>query len=607
VLDDNREATISDDGNTLAFISNRNLVTAVGNTDANAELYLCRTTNGFAPGSNTVVQGTNTQDLFITPRTFFRFQQNPSLSADGGVVAFLSTADLAGNNNDEAGHGNGEIYVADFSGSAVTNFRQLTKTKETSAGANATINLLSPGRRLSRDGAYIAYESRAVDPTANNTTNAAFLAVFVSKVSDGTAKMVGKRPPECATCIGDVIHFPTFTDYDGALAPHALVFAAALNFKPDGTIVEKTDTTGLNATSTDLISPNQIFVTQVPVTDTNTFARLTRNPAQLAVSGIRPLTSSSLRRLAFSMSGLEIGGGNADGSSEVFLLLTPPVTTEASEVLSFFTGASNMGPFSSADPSASPTPTPTPTPSPGDPTALSAGELSIVRSTVGLADSDKLAVGVGLGDEALRSPVLPVELNGVSVAIQGVAAGLYFVGDSPSEGIRFVVPIGLTTPGVARVVINNRGTVYRGFLQILGSQPDVHTTTDDAGGNAEVCNVSNPLAILCVGPFQVTSPFDSSGTLAPTRLEIYATGVRNALRTETKVSFINGTTTIDVVPDAVQPNTHMLGLDVITVTLPATLAGAAPIDYKVVVTVTKSTGTTGSRPVATAPQITIIP
>src|SRR6185295_13120542 len=342
-------------------------------------------------------------------------------------------------------------------------------------------------------------------------------------VSDGTAKMVGKRPPECATCVGDVIHFPTFTDYDGALVPHALVFAAALNFKPDGTLVEKTDATGLNATVAALISPNQIFVTQVPVTDTNTFARLTKNPAQLAVSGIRPLTSSTLRRLAFSMSGLEIGGGNSDGSSEVFLLLTPPVTTEASEALSFFTGASNMGPFAAADPSASPSPTPTPTPSPGDATGLSAGELSIVRSTVGLADSDQIGVG---GSETARSPVLPVELNGVSVAIQGVAAGLYFVGDSPSEGIRFVVPIGFTQ-GTVSVVINNRGTVYRGFLKIVASQPDIHTTTDDAGGDAEVCNVSNPLAILCVGPFQVTSPFDASGTLAPTRLEIYATGVRN--------------------------------------------------------------------------------
>ena len=576
---------------------------AVGNTDANAELFLCRTTNGFIAGSYTVVQGTNTQDLFITPRTFFRVQQNPSLSADGGVVAFLSTADLAGNNNDEAGHGNGEIYVADFSGSAVTNFRQLTKTKETSTGANATINVLSPGRRLSRDGAYVAYESRAENPTANNTTNAAFQAIFVSKVSDGSFKMVGKRPPECDTCVGDVIHFPTFTDYDPALAPRALVFAAALNFKTDGTLVEKTDATGLNPTVTDLINPNQIFVTQIPVTDSSSFARLTKNPAQLAVSGIRPLTSSSLRRLAFSMSGLEIGGGNADGSSELFYLLTPPVLTQASEVLSFFTGASNMGPFAAADPSASPSPTPTPTPSPGEATGLSAGELSFVRSTVGLANSDKTAVG---GSETLRSPILPVELNGVSVAIQGVAAGLSFVGDSPAEGIKFVVPLGFTT-GTASVVINNQGTVYRGFLRIVGSQPDIHTDTDDAGGNAEVCNVSNPMAILCVGPFQVTSPFDASGTLAPTRLQIYATGVRNALRTETKVSFVNGTTTIDVVPDAVQPNTDMLGLDVITVTLPATLAGAAPIDYKVIVTVTKATGTTGSRTVATAPQITIIP
>ena len=262
-----------------------------------------------------------------------------------------------------------------------------------------------------------------------------------------------------------------------------------------------------------------------------------------------------------------------------------------------------MGPFAAADPSASPSPTPTPTPSPGDPTGLSAGEFSIVRSTVGLADSDKIGVG---GSETARSPILPVELNGVSVAIQGVAAGLYFVGDSPAEGIRFVVPIGFTT-GTASVVINNRGTVYRGFLKIVGSQPDIHTTTDDAGGIAEVCNVSNPLAILCVGPFQVTSPFDISGTLAPTRLEIYATGVRFALPTETKVSFVNGTTTIDVVPDAVRPNPNMLGLDVITITLPATLAGAAPIDYKLIVTVTKTSGTTGSRTVATAPQITIIP
>jgi hypothetical protein len=50
----------------------------------------------------------------------------------------------------------------------------------------------------------------------------------------------------------------------------------------------------------------------------------------------------------------------------------------------------------------------------------------------------------------------------------------------------------------------------------------------------------------------------------------------------------------------------MFGFDFINITLPATLAGSAPIDYKIIVTVTKS-GTFTSRPVATAPQVTIIP
>jgi hypothetical protein len=403
------------------------------------------------------------------------------------------------------------------------------------------------------------------------------------------------------------VHFPTFTDYDGSLAPHSLVFASALNFKTDGAFVAHDSTTGLNPAGADFPSPNQVYVTQVPVADTNTFARLTKNPVLLGVSGIRPLTSSTLRRMAFSLAGVELGGGNGDGSSEIFFLLTPPATTESPAALAFFTGASNMGPFASADPSASPSPTPTPTPSPGDPTGLAPGEMSIVRSTVGLADTDKTAVG---GSETARRPILPVELNGVSVSIQGSAAGLYFVGDTPSDGISFVVPTGFST-GVASVVINNSrrsgGTVFRGFLRIVASQPDIHTTTDDAGGTVEACNVTNPLSTVCLVPYQVTTPPAPSATPVPTKLEIYATGVRFALPAETKVSFINGTTTIDVVPDSIKPNTNMYGLDIITITLPATLAGAAPIDYKVIVTVTKSGVVTGSRPVATAPQITISP
>ena len=131
-----------------------------------------------------------------------------------------------------------EVYAADFTGSGLTNIRQITKTKAEAPGtanAGSTLTLLSPGRRLSRDGKFVAYESRAEDPTANSATNTAFLASFVSDVpintsTSSTAKAVGPRAATTSQ-VGDVIHFPTFTNYNGSLSPSTVVFASALNFK----------------------------------------------------------------------------------------------------------------------------------------------------------------------------------------------------------------------------------------------------------------------------------------------------------------------------------------------------------------------------------------
>jgi uncharacterized protein (TIGR03437 family) len=308
--------------------------------------------------------------------------------------------------------------------------------------------------------------------------------------------------------------------------------------------------------------------------------------------------------MAFTLQGVELGGGNTDGSTETYYLLSPSVAAESGGILAFYTGASHRGPFASASPAASPTPTPSP--SPGEPAGLAPGELSKVEANVGLASSDKNSVG---GPEGDRRPILPIELNGVSVSVNGAAAGLYFVGDSPTEGISFVMPIGLTS-GVATVVINdqrnNNGTVFRGYVQIVASQPDIFTSTNDEGGTAMACNITATGSDCISGPFQVTSA-DSSGTQVPTKLEIWTTGVRFALPAETKVSFVSGTTTTDIIPLAVLPNTKKFGFDLITLALPASLAGSAPIDYKIIVTVTKGTTAFTSRPVATAPQITIIP
>jgi uncharacterized protein (TIGR03437 family) len=535
-----------------------------------------------------VVQGTTTQDVVIgVGRTF---QQNPAISANGLVVAFGSTANFAGTNDDGNSRGNLEVFVANFTGTGLSNIRQATKTKAaTGSGINATVNILPLGRTLSRDGSLIAFESLAADPGANaeSSTNKVTYGIFVYNVGTGVSTQVGPRGADNS---GDILRFPAFTDYNASLVPSTLVFASALNFKPDGTLLASLDTTGLNP-----LNQPQLFATQLPATSSNTFVRLTQNPVG-GFSGMRALPSQTRNRIVFSLGGTDLGNGNLDGSTEVFLLLSPTVNSELTAVLSFFTGASNF-PVAEATPSPSPTPSPTPTPTPGTvAVGLAPGELSIVRSTVALAPTNKSAGNSPeTGSETDRRPILPVELAGVSVSVNGAAAGLYFVGNTPSE-INFVMPVSLTT-GVATVVVNNNGTVFRGFVQIVPAQPDIFTLPFGPGGTAVVCNVTNPMTPNCVGPFSVTSP-DSTGTLVPTVLEIYLTGVRSVAPAEASVAI--GTT--NIVPSAVRPNTKMFGYDVMTITLPASLAGAGTVP--VVVTVIKS-GTFTSRAADTAPKITI--
>jgi len=237
---------------------------------------------------------------------------------------------------------------------------------------------------------------------------------------------------------------------------------------------------------------------------------------------------------------------------------------------------------------------------------LAAGELTIVRSTVALAPSD-VSAGPGEEDspdsEFPRSPALPIELNGVSVSVNGAAAGLYFVGNTTKQ-INFVMPVS-TAPGLATIAINvldagaNTDTLYRGFVQIVAGQPDIFTTTMDAGGRAAAVNVTNPMAGLAE-PFSVTS-LDASGAMVPTVIELTVTGLRFAATTEVTVTV--GTTAISGNQIlVVRPNPKMPGFDIINFILPASLAGAG--DVPVQVTFTRGITTT-SRPAATAPHITI--
>jgi hypothetical protein len=228
----------------FAFVSTRNLVGS-GNTDGTPEIFF------FNRLSAQFSQLTSTNDVFDSGGrlTFSAFNDNPCLNSNGSVVAFISNGNLTSENSD----GNGEIYMANYSAGAFSNLRQITKTN---AGTNhATVNILSYGRRLSRDGSILAFESLAADPKANSSTNEGFYAIFTYTVSSNTFNQVALRalPP-----FGDFgfIHFPTFTDYNGSLAPSTLIYASALNIKADGTFP---------TTATDGLNPNnatQIFATR---------------------------------------------------------------------------------------------------------------------------------------------------------------------------------------------------------------------------------------------------------------------------------------------------------------------------------------------------------
>jgi len=571
--DDNREATISDDGNILAFISTRNLVPGVGNADGNPELFL------YTIASNTFTQATNTQDATVGIGLIF--QTNPNLSSDGSVVSFMSSANLATTNADN----NAEIFIANFGAGAVSNVRQVTRTLNNVFSTN----VLSPGRRMSRNGGFIAFESHATDPKANTAPTNPVLGLFVYTVATDTFNEVGTRPP-----ISDFTHYPMFTDYNSSLVPSSLVFESFLNFRPDGTLPSSSATAseGLNTDNS-----ADIFMTQVPVSSSNTFTRLTNVPV-ITGGATRPMASETHKRIAFSMGGVELGGGNSDLSTEVFYLLTTTVTTQSSATLSFFTGASNMA-VATATPVPSPTPSPTPTPSPAPGTAagIAPGQLTIVRSTVPLAPSD--GATTGNVEEGTRSPVLPIELNGVSVSVNGAAAGLYFVFNANKQ-INFVVPIGLNA-GLGTVAVNildtgaNTDTLLRGFVQLIPAQPDIFTSTMDAGGRAVAFNVTNGINPGTPEPFDVTTGGN------PTVIELWVTGVRNAARGEISVTV--GTTVITTDVSSVRPNTNMPGFDLIDFTLPASLAGAG--DVPIQVTFTRATGSAASRPSDTAPHITI--
>ncbi|HYP53056.1 MAG TPA: hypothetical protein VEQ42_05920, partial [Pyrinomonadaceae bacterium] len=312
VADDNRSAQINDDGSRVVFVSTRNLAPsgARNNADGSPEV--------FAYINGTLVQLTDITAAAFTANPL-AFVDNPNISgatSGDSVVAFVSNAtdlragDGAANVAAANADGNAEIYVATFNGASLAGVRQATRTRR--SVAQDLINTLSPGRRLSRSGQFLAFESVAADPKADAATNEESNGLFVYNVAADAFTLVTSR---AATDEADtVLRFPTFTGDNTRL-----VWASDLNLTATGGRVAAGDAAGLNPTRA-----KQIFSTALPpAAGSVPVTRLTNTP-EASVNSLEPYVSNPQERISFSIAEVEFGGENLDNANEAYYLLVRP-------------------------------------------------------------------------------------------------------------------------------------------------------------------------------------------------------------------------------------------------------------------------------------------
>jgi uncharacterized protein (TIGR03437 family) len=124
-----------------------------------------------------------------------------------------------------------------------------------------------------------------------------------------------------------------------------------------------------------------------------------------------------------------------------------------------------------------------------------------------------------------RAFTLPIELSGVTVAINGAACGLKSVS---THHIVFVAPPGLPAAEAGTIyslVVNNNGVIMRTFVTLVPARPDVFRKDGVVapGGRAKVFNVTNTVQLT--EPFPVRTIQRKGNKLVPSMMRVYLTGV----------------------------------------------------------------------------------
>jgi uncharacterized protein (TIGR03437 family) len=174
---------------------------------------------------------------------------------------------------------------------------------------------------------------------------------------------------------------------------------------------------------------------------------------------------------------------------------------------------------------------------------------------------------------------LPTILGGVSVKVNGIAAGLLIV--TPGQ-INLVIPPTVATGTATIIVTNNDNTTVSGTCTIVASKPGVFTATATGVGAASAQTTFDGIAYEYTANVDGTTKPVNPGTKArPNYLVLYVTGLGNVTASQVKVTLLG-------VPGQILyagPHGFYTGVDQINVRIPWELGGLGVMTIHVETTI----------------------
>lgn len=518
---------LSQDGSRLAFASRENLTGE--NADGNSEIFLF-------DGAR-LRQLTNTSPRDPAQRIADgNFQ--PSISADGNLLAFSSNRDLTGANPDA----NLELFIYDSTTRATT---QLTDTTGTIGVSEA---------KLSGDGTRVAFirDEGARDDTAAGDAASPRRDLLIYELANKSARIIAGEVEALALTYGRA------TSDDGMRVVYAAQTAARTTqvFLYDGRNDQLRQITSLGSRAADVPLHPTIsgdgsriaFATRRNVNGGNSDASVELYVYDLPTNKVARITDAPAAATAAVVSSL-----NEDGSLVAFNF--PRVLSgEVSDSIHVNNSEIYLAPLAAR------------TPFSADLQILNGASFGREPSGAGTIAPQQIASarGVNLAFDAIRAKPLPdgtfpQTLGGASLTVNGRNAQLFYA--SPTQ-LNFLVPAETAT-GTAQVVVRNHdGYESRASVLVLSTAPGVFTERGDGSGAAIVLDAQTFLR----------APFDPTGADGqPRRLAIFATGVRHAK----SVAVTIGGRALTV--ENVLPSPGLPGLDEIHVLLSRSLAGVGTV------------------------------